>query len=86
MTRTKILRAIHDLKPKTQSELATKIAEGEAPGLTASKSTINRHVQQLKAKEAIKKGVNGLEVTTVGVSILAEFFPGDFEDPYKDVF
>ena len=82
----KILRAIHDLKPKTQSELAAKIADGEAPGLTVSKSTVNRHVQYLNAKGAIKKGGNGLEVTTPGISILAEFFPADFDDPYTDVF
>ena len=82
----KILRAIHDLKPKTQSELAAKIAVGEAPGLTVSKSTVNRHVQHLNAKGAIKKGDNGLEVTTPGIAILAEFFPADFDDPYTDVF
>ena len=82
----KLLRAIHDLKPRTQSEMTMRIAEGEVPGLTVSKSSVNRHVQHLKAKDAIKKGDNGLEVTTVGISTLAEFFPADFDDPYKDVF
>lgn len=82
----KILRAIHDLKPKTQSELAAKIADGEVPGLTISKTTVNRHVQHLKDKGAINKGINGFEVTTLGISKLAEFFPADFDDPYKDVF
>ena len=66
--------------------MAMRIAEGEVPGLTVSKSSVNRHVQHLKAKDAIKKGDNGLEVTTVGISTLAEFFPADFDDPYKDVF
>ena len=82
----KILRAIHDLRPRTQSEMAMKIAEGEVPGLTVSKTTVNRHVQQLKDKGAINKGINGLEVTTLGISKLAEFFPADFDDPHKDVF
>ena len=32
----KVLRAIHDLKPRTQSEMAMRIAEGEVPGLTVA--------------------------------------------------